>query len=425
MARALDPSIVGLITQFAAITLVAMLAFLMTRSIRRPFLQYWAVSWALLALSLGVLLAAFRFPALRYILMPLYMTGEYAFGYLFYAGCRNYKRKELFAPRERYLILVGFGAAILLTALARTNFDILFVPHSAIVAYLFTISLRVLAAKDPAMPHTPGIRVMSAALVLLTIDFLHYIPVFVYVAVSGVQAPLGHLAYSSLYDLVLEVLLGFGMVMAILEDVARELEWSNAELLRSRDRMETIARLDPLTHALNRHGFYSLIEKHPDGNSGELRGCVGIIDMDNLKVINDSLGHCAGDEAIRAVARAVRTVIRAEDQLVRWGGDEFLILIFGLPAADARARFERIQAALNNTALPGSGECVSISVSYGLGDFSSDVPLYTAIEKADSAMYMQKLMHRRRRAKSGTDDGKPHAEHEIPQVSGVQEAVRG
>ncbi len=53
--------------------------------------------------------------------------------------------------------------------------------------------------------------------------------------------------------------------------------------------------------------------------------------MDNLKAINDGLGHTAGDKAIREVAGAIRSVIRADDLLFRWGGDEFLVVLVGLP----------------------------------------------------------------------------------------------
>ena len=61
--------------------------------------------------------------------------------------------------------------------------------------------------------------------------------------------------------------------------------------------------------------------------SRELAGTAVIADIDNLKSINDQFGHAAGDAAIRAVATAIRSLIRADDLLFRWGGDEFLLVL--------------------------------------------------------------------------------------------------
>jgi diguanylate cyclase len=79
-----------------------------------------------------------------------------------------------------------------------------------------------------------------------------------------------------------------------------------------------MARVDPLTASLNRHAFCSMAEGYRA--TGEASGCVAVVDMDALKPINDSLGHTSGDAAIRAVARAIRQVVRADDLVFRWGG---------------------------------------------------------------------------------------------------------
>ncbi len=115
-----------------------------------------------------------------------------------------------------------------------------------------------------------------------------------------------------------------------------------------------------------------------------------MLDIDNLKPINDSLGHAAGDEAIREVARTVRSVIRADDLLFRWGGDEFLILFFNLSESGARRRVGDIDASLALKQLPGAGAPMSVIVSYGLATFTAMSEIEQAIEKADSAMYAHK-----------------------------------
>ena len=148
--------------------------------------------------------------------------------------------------------------------------------------------------------------------------------------------------------------------------------------------------MDPLTEALNRHAFYSLMEKNETSAAVSQPGCVVVLDIDNLKPINDSLGHSAGDEAIREVARTVRSVIRADDLLFRWGGDEFLILFCNLSESGAHKRVDDIDASLALKQLPGSGTSMPVIVSYGLATFTAMSEIERAIEKADSAIYSHK-----------------------------------
>src|SRR5205085_5256920 len=110
-----------------------------------------------------------------------------------------------------------------------------------------------------------------------------------------------------------------------------------------------------------------------------------------------SHGHAAGDEAIRAVARPSRSLIRADDMLFHWGRDEFLLLLFGLAEAEARKRMELLNAPLAKTRLQRVAEPVSISVSYAIADFNKLAELQLAIEQADTAMYQCKQSYKAQR----------------------------
>ncbi|HSE98216.1 MAG TPA: GGDEF domain-containing protein, partial [Blastocatellia bacterium] len=225
--------------------------------------------------------------------------------------------------------------------------------------------------------------------------FAHYVPVMSYIEFFNDSMKLPYLQYTSIYDLILEILLGFGTVMVVMEDMRHEVEAANRELVAARDRLEVLARIDPLTEALNRHAFHSLLEKRQDPPAGGVSGCVVVIDIDNLKPINDRLGHTAGDAAIREVARCLRSVIRADDLLFRWGGDEFLILLFNISEPEARRRIDDLDAVLAETRLPGSTDAVPLIVSYGLASFTDLAQVEHAIEKADSAMYARKQSRKR------------------------------
>jgi diguanylate cyclase (GGDEF)-like protein len=144
-----------------------------------------------------------------------------------------------------------------------------------------------------------------------------------------------------------------------------------------------------LTGILNRHAFHSLVEKN-QATPKAFSGCVAIIDIDNLKPINDTFGHLLGDAAIRAVARATRGVIRADDLLFRWGGDEFLVLMIGIAEPAARARFNRINETLFQVPLPSTSGPIGVQVSHGIAFFDELKMLEAAIERADQEMYTTK-----------------------------------
>lgn len=186
--------------------------------------------------------------------------------------------------------------------------------------------------------------------------------------------PAGYLQYTSIFDLILEILLGFGTIMVLLEGVRREVEATNAKLTHAHDQLDLTARMDPLTEALNRHAFHSLLSRGEGGSEAQdLDGCVAIIDIDNLKPINDTLGH---------------------DMLFRWGGDEFMVLMFKLDQKEARRRMETLNSILETNAEKWINAPAKVSVSVGVWGFVSLNELGGAIEKADQAMYSTKQERR-------------------------------
>jgi diguanylate cyclase (GGDEF)-like protein len=173
--------------------------------------------------------------------------------------------------------------------------------------------------------------------------------------------------------------------------VRREVELANRKLTEARDQLELLVQMDPLTEALNRHAFHSLLRRPEGGKENTATsGSVAVLDIDNLKPINDTLGHTVGDKAIRAVARAMRSLVRADDMLFRWGGDEFLLLMFKLPQPEASRRIAKLNTILEENCERWIGEPVKVSVSFGVAGFTSLTDLGQAIEQADKAMYATK-----------------------------------
>jgi diguanylate cyclase (GGDEF)-like protein len=316
------------------------------------------------------------------------------------AGCRNYATGRPVTSRQGLVVLPAAVVSVILGSLFKT-FNSFFIPHAAIMATLFAIAYHSLKKRLPRERPSPGQRVMLLGLFLLSLDFAHYVILFTFAKVSGEGLPVRYLQFTSLSDLIFEMLLGFGTVMLVMDDALREVESANRELIRARDRLEVLARIDPLTEALNRHAFYSFLEKRQYAGPDQAPGCAVVLDIDNLKLINDSLGHAAGDEAIRRVAASIRQVIRADDLLFRWGGDEFLILLFNISEQAAHARITEMDASLAETLLPGSNTPVTLIVSYGLAPFNSMMEINSAIERADSAMYARKQARKSQERRAG------------------------
>jgi diguanylate cyclase (GGDEF)-like protein len=236
------------------------------------------------------------------------------------------------------------------------------------------------------------VRVLKLALVALALVYFHYSPIFAATALGWLPADLVYLRYSPLYDLIFEVMLMFGMVMVVTGDVQYDLEVANATLADTRDRLEAMAQLDHLTSALNRHAFNLLME-NPRGEHGFVHGCAALVDIDDLKIVNDRYGHPVGDAAIRAVASAIRSCIRADDLLFRWGGDEFLVLLFGVSEVEARARLETLNLRLKQTALAGLPHPVDLAAAVGYAPFDAATSFDDVIAVADTAMYGAKRHH--------------------------------
>ncbi len=380
-------SMTWLIVQCVGVLLITILSLVVKRSMKRAFLDYWTAGWICLATALVSLAISVRIDSVERIFLALYYLGEYAFGFLLIGGCRNYASGNKLTRRHLYALFLGGLIAITL-AFLNIHFNSKFIFHSAILAGLFIASLVALLPARGRSPRSLGIKVISVALALLALDFLHYVALMTYVELR-VLDQFQYLRYTAVFDLILEILLGFGTVMLVLEDARHEVEATNRELVAARDRLEILARMDPLTEALNRHAFHSLLEKKQDINS-IASGCVVIIDIDNLKPINDRYGHTAGDAAIREVVRSIRSVIRADDLLFRWGGDEFLILFFKMTEEEARKRVNRMNMALSSIQLPGFDEIVPLVVSFGIQSFGEMSQIELAFDTADSAMYINK-----------------------------------
>jgi diguanylate cyclase (GGDEF)-like protein len=119
-----------------------------------------------------------------------------------------------------------------------------------------------------------------------------------------------------------------------------------------------------------------------------------ILDVDRLKPINDSFGHAAGDEVLKAVAAVLTGQIRSSDVVARLGGDEFAILLWNLTETDARAKAALMEQEIDRLTFIFRDRTVSAGASAGIAMLDAHAELGRALEAADSAMYLRKAQRR-------------------------------
>ena len=139
---------------------------------------------------------------------------------------------------------------------------------------------------------------------------------------------------------------------------------------------------DPLTGAYNRR-FYEEELKHKYLNAG-----VAMIDLDDFKLCNDTFGHAAGDAALRLIASIIHRCIRSTDMLVRYGGDELLLVLPNISAEHFVQKLRYINKRLSTAHLPEFSK-LQLSASIG-GMMAADIPINDAVVVADKRMYLAK-----------------------------------
>ena len=116
---------------------------------------------------------------------------------------------------------------------------------------------------------------------------------------------------------------------------------------------------------------------------------VALIDLDDFKLINDTLGHHTGDMAIKAVGKTMRSCVRESDIIVRYGGDEFVLVMPGISAEDFALKLRTIADELSRVSLPGYGSMMHVTVSIG-GVLAAGRSVDEAVRSADRLMYRAK-----------------------------------
>jgi diguanylate cyclase (GGDEF)-like protein len=159
-------------------------------------------------------------------------------------------------------------------------------------------------------------------------------------------------------------------------------------------RLQRLSQVDPLTGALNRRG---LELEFPDGDVTVLAPLsVVMADVDRFKRINDAYGHAIGDEVLKRVAQLLSGVMRSGDAVIRYGGEEFLMILPRVGLAMAGRIAERAREAVAEGGINAAGVEIRMTISLGVAERSDDESRESVIKRADEALYEAKSGGRNR-----------------------------
>jgi diguanylate cyclase (GGDEF)-like protein len=174
--------------------------------------------------------------------------------------------------------------------------------------------------------------------------------------------------------------------------LVRELTALKESLVRSH------AQTDPLTGLPLRHNLPDIFAlRRADAERSGTALFVAMADADHFKAINDTYGHAAGDAALVHLAGLLKSTLRGNDTLFRYGGEEFLLLLYGVSRKHAANVATRLLQAVRGTPLIlGDGRVLSFTVSLGMSEVRPDDTLDDVIARADAALYAAKTEGRDR-----------------------------
>ncbi len=349
----------------------------------RAFIVYWIGSWLLIAASL--MLLGQGYPDVRFgsVMLGLaHLLGVWSAG-LTLLGAEAFPDAPLRwnAPvRVAAITAVWFLASPFLLPL---RFVLMTGPAAAAILFGWS-ALRYL--RLTARTRSIGTALIGAGLALMTASNA---------AAAGVVLNLdwGTETFNHLlgFNIVINMFVALGMHVLVFEDMTAELRRTNRSLAAANQEVQRLAITDPLTGCHNRR-FFDEIERREMQRHRRYGAPISVVfvDVNHFKRLNDTRGHDVGDQILRMLGTLLRTQVRESDFVIRWGGDEFLLLLTcGVDEAERKAEelklaFERQREEAN---LP-----VGVGLSVGVAAVPGEAGTLTdAIRIADGLMYRNKL----------------------------------
>jgi diguanylate cyclase (GGDEF)-like protein len=373
------------LAQIASSLTIAIFFVVLARSVRRVELQAWVAAWLVNLVALLVTVTFwFAQPQSAAALIGArfaYFAAKTLFAVLLTMGAWQFARGGGLAGVRAATSAVLIASAI--AAVTLGSIDQIGVVQSGVIAALLGAAAAVLLTRGG-----PGLRWLAAGFLLrAALAALETAAYGTRVFDGPLAAAPGtgvFLAAHSSFDAGAEWVIALGCVLALYRTIQRELTETNASLFDAKEVLQQLADRDPLTGLANRRALPAILR-----SAYETGAAILFFDLNGFKALNDTRGHQAGDECLKRFARVLQETFRPADHVVRYAGDEFVVIA---PSAGPGQLTDRV-ARLRERLAAGDGPPISFSVG------QSHLPVHgepeAALKAADAAMYRAKESGRR------------------------------
>jgi diguanylate cyclase (GGDEF)-like protein len=363
--------------------MIAIFFVVLARSIPRRELRPWVAAWLA---NLGALVVTtvfwFAQPSSQAAFLALrsgYFFTKTMFVVLLVSGALSFVRRRS-GPMVSRWVLVPVIAYSSIGAFVMDSIDKIGVAQSTVMALLFGACAVLLTFK-----RVPGAGWLAAGCslraVLAVVETLaHATRVFPAMATSRPAVGIFLASYSS-FDTGVEWVIALGCVLVLYRNIQMELTQSNSDLLAAQEVLQELVDRDPLTGLSNRRALPEVLRHvFPTGAT------VLFFDLNDFKGINDSYGHQMGDECLKRFARVLQASFRPNDRVIRYAGDEFVVIA---PAAEPEQVLDRIEGVRERLKFERTdGPPIKFSVGHAYLPINGDSE--AALREADEAMYREK-----------------------------------
>ncbi|MCU0305891.1 MAG: diguanylate cyclase [Thermoanaerobaculales bacterium] len=377
-----NPAVVAelsIAVQFTVVTTLLVYFLLLRGMVRLEEVRVWSAAWFADAVALAAVLSSSVFGAavlpLRLSLV-LYLAGKTAFAVLMVMGARNHLRPGV-APPARPIPLAllvtvwSLGVAAIAPRLAIAQFA-----QSAMLCVVFAAGGWIVLRT----PRSPVSRWLGISFLLLSVASLTY-AVALAPALSARTATPSPMRFTSFADAWLELILALSCLAAVADRSEEQLRYANRELLESQERLSLMVDTDPLTGLANRRAMRPFMDRATASGAALI-----FIDINDFKAVNDRFGHSVGDAVLQRLARLLTETFRPQDAVMRYGGDEFLVIAPSFELARVQPRVERIRELMAEP----TDEAPGIRLAAGVTELQPGGDPAAALVRADHLMYHDK-----------------------------------
>lgn len=217
------------------------------------------------------------------------------------------------------------------------------------------------------------------------------------------------------------VLIGSTFIAIRLQHIRRRLTRQKHALTGALAQIGHLATHDELTGLVNRRRMVELMAVERLRCTRNARPLIlALLDLDHFKHINDSHGHAVGDQVLRGFAATVQATLRSTDVLARWGGEEFVLMLYDTDADSAAPLLERVRQAVHALDTQSAGRSLHVTVSIGLAIGEPGESVEHILERADEALYLAKAQGRNRVVVHGIETARL-----TPAAARAQEVANG